>query len=129
LAVIGVIGPWLSDELSASVPFPPSKVAAAIVSQASPSQAKPGRIALSHAIHRTTIEAVLEAIRLLRAQGYVLVTVSTLMNGVNTQDGTPHFTRPPATAPTPDPTPGSETVPDPSSSPGTSGEASQTGGA
>jgi peptidoglycan/xylan/chitin deacetylase (PgdA/CDA1 family) len=56
--------------------------------------ARPGRIVLSHDIHATTVDAIPAVIQRLRQQGYTFVTVSTLMKGVNLQNGTSYFNRP-----------------------------------
>ncbi|GAA2019302.1 hypothetical protein GCM10009839_14660 [Catenulispora yoronensis] len=58
------------------------------------SHAAPGRIVLSHDIHKTTIDAMPSVIQQLKQQGYTFVTVSTLMKGVGLQNGQSYFTRP-----------------------------------
>ncbi|GAA1975113.1 polysaccharide deacetylase family protein [Catenulispora subtropica] len=60
------------------------------------SHAQPGRIVLSHDIHKTTIDAMPAVIQRLKQQGYTFVTVSTLLKGVNLQNGQSYFTRPAA---------------------------------
>jgi peptidoglycan/xylan/chitin deacetylase (PgdA/CDA1 family) len=55
--------------------------------------AQPGRIVLSHDIHPTTIDAMPAVIQRLKAQGYTFVTVSTLLKGVNLQNGQSYFTQ------------------------------------
>ena len=56
--------------------------------------AQPGRIVLSHDIHKTTIDAMPAVIQRLKQQGYTFVTVSTLLKGVNLANGQSYFTRP-----------------------------------
>ncbi|WP_194893701.1 polysaccharide deacetylase family protein [Catenulispora pinisilvae] len=69
----------------------PARVADQIVSHA-----KPGRIVISHDIHKTTVDAVPAVIQRLKQQGYTFVTVSTLMKGVELRNGQSYFNRPPA---------------------------------
>jgi peptidoglycan/xylan/chitin deacetylase (PgdA/CDA1 family) len=97
-----------------------AKVADAIVGAA-----KTGRIVLSHDIQKTTVEAMPDVIARLRAQGYVFVTVSTLMDGANMKDGRSYFNRPPALDPPVSPTSPStgDSPSDPNTTPSTTGEA------
>jgi peptidoglycan/xylan/chitin deacetylase (PgdA/CDA1 family) len=72
--------------------FPdPARIADQIVTHA-----KPGRIVLSHDTHSTTVDAMPAVIERLKQQGYTFVTVSTLMKGVDLQNGQSYFNRPAA---------------------------------
>ena len=80
---------WRVDPLDWK--FPDSvRVADQIVSHA-----RPGRIVLSHDIHKTTVDAMPAVIQRLKQQGYTFVTVSTLLKGVPLQNGQSYFNRPP----------------------------------
>jgi peptidoglycan/xylan/chitin deacetylase (PgdA/CDA1 family) len=71
----------------------PARIADQIVSHA-----KPGRIVISHDTHKTTVDAMPAVIQRLKQQGYTFVTVSTLMKGVDLQNGQSYFNRPVSTA-------------------------------